>query len=289
MNPSPQPPLIKPIPEEESRSVSQITEHYLLERRLADRLRKSTREERNHLYQEVYNELFSTLTHHPAHTIKHSSESLSKKIHWQVGLLRRFLRPDTVFLEVGAGDCALSLELCQHVRTVYAADVSSVISETSIRPANFNLIVYDGISLPIADGSVDVVFSNQVMEHLHPDDARTQLADIYRVLKPGGRYVCVTPNRIGGPWDISEYFDRECTGFHLKEYTYAEMQRVFRAVGFRGISAYVGGRGNYAWFPIHLILLLETIFTVLPWGIQSKLARHPFFRAFLGTRLLATK
>jgi predicted SAM-dependent methyltransferase len=34
--------------------------------------------------------------------------------------------------------------------------------------------------------SVDLAYSNQLMEHLHPDDASEQLANVYRALKPGG-------------------------------------------------------------------------------------------------------
>ena len=71
------------------------------------------------------------------------------------------------------------------------------------------------------------------MEHLHPDDAATQLCNIFRALKPGGRYLCITPNMVSGPPDISQFFYEEATGLHLREYTYAELVRLMRQVGFR--------------------------------------------------------
>jgi SAM-dependent methyltransferase len=45
-------------------------------------------------------------------------------------------------------------------------------------------------SVPIADGSVDAVFSSQVLEHVA--DPRTYLAECARVLRPGGRLLLST-------------------------------------------------------------------------------------------------
>ena len=61
------------------------------------------------------------------------------------------------------------------------------------------------------------------MEHLHPDDALEQLQNIYSALVPGGIYLCITPNRLSGPQDVSRDFDMVATGFHLKEYTISEL------------------------------------------------------------------
>ena len=41
-------------------------------------------------------------------------------------------------------------------------------------------------SLPIDDNSVDFIFNEHFVEHLSPDEARVALADLMRVLKPGG-------------------------------------------------------------------------------------------------------
>jgi SAM-dependent methyltransferase len=46
--------------------------------------------------------------------------------------------------------------------------------------------------MPVADGSVDVVCSSYVLEHIERPE-RT-LAEIHRVLKPGGRFIALTPN-----------------------------------------------------------------------------------------------
>ena len=105
------------------------------------------------------------------------------------------------------------------MRQVYALDVSAEITSRVSLPSNFKLILSDGTSVPLPPESVDVAYSNQLMEHLHPDDALEQLQGIWRALRPGGVYICLTPNRVNGPHDISQYFDSVATGFHLKEYT----------------------------------------------------------------------
>lgn len=61
--------------------------------------------------------------------------------------------------------------------------------------------------LPFADGSFDCVISFQVIEHIRDD--RGLVAEVARVLKPGGRFIVSTPNRTmsltRNPWHIREY------------------------------------------------------------------------------------
>jgi ubiquinone/menaquinone biosynthesis C-methylase UbiE len=52
--------------------------------------------------------------------------------------------------------------------------------------------------LPFADDSFDGVFMNEVFEHVS-DEAQT-LAEIYRLLRPGGYLILITPNR-GFPFE----------------------------------------------------------------------------------------
>lgn len=47
--------------------------------------------------------------------------------------------------------------------------------------------VFDGVRIPLAENSVDIVYSRQVFEHVrHPEDL---LSETYRVLKSGGLFV----------------------------------------------------------------------------------------------------
>ncbi len=107
---------------------------------------------------------------------------------------------------------------------VHAIDVSPTIVEMTDLPANVHVHLSDGREIPVADGSIDLAYSNQLLEHLHPDDALTQTSNVFAALRPGGAYVCLTANRLSGPHDISMYFDPEATGFHLREYTTRDLR-----------------------------------------------------------------
>lgn len=48
--------------------------------------------------------------------------------------------------------------------------------------------------LPFRDGSVDVVYCAHVLEHLSLEDARTALAETFRILRPGGVFRMVPPD-----------------------------------------------------------------------------------------------
>jgi len=84
----------------------------------------------------------------------------------------------------------------------------------------------------------DVVISNQVIEHLHPDDLCEHFKSCVRILKSEGRYILCTPHRYAGPHDVSRVFKcDEPKGMHLKEYRYCELVGLLSDAGFREISA----------------------------------------------------
>lgn len=275
-----------PAHADSNRSLAQLKEHYAVERELAARLKQATREERRRLYTELYDELFRRVPHHPQLT---NQSALDETRVFSRKILNRYLRPDSTYLEIGPGDCSLALSLAQDVKRVYAIDVSEEITRGRVLPENFELIISDGSSIPVPPASVSVAFSDQLMEHLHPDDALEQLRNIHRALARGGTYVCITPNRLSGPHDISLYFDDEATGFHLKEYTATELAALFKRTGFSKIHALVGTRGAYIRLPITFIKLTEAALMLLPRGFRKKVARSPVLKPVLGIKMVAVK
>jgi SAM-dependent methyltransferase len=136
---------------------------------------------------------------------------------------------------------------------------------------------------------VDVAFSNQLMEHLHPDDAVAQLQGIARALRPGGVYLCLTPNRASGPHDISKSFDDVATGFHLKEYTFTELRGILRAAGFGSVRPYVATSRAHLYYPVLLVRACELFLSALPARLRRRLAPTFPFRVLLGLRVVARK
>jgi len=273
----------------ETRTPEQIREHYEIEKELAGRLRAASKEERRRLYTALYDELYRRVPLHPQLTQKADPAARAEAVAVQMRLLRRFLTPGSVFLEVGPGDCSLAFEAAKSAKKVYAVDVSGEITKGAARPANFELILSDGSSIPVPAGSVHVAYSNQLMEHLHPDDALEQLRNVYAALAPGGRYVCITPNRLTGPHDVSEHFDEVATGFHLKEYTATELARIFKAAGFSRISAFASYREQFFAVPVFLLKIAESVVAVLPRSSRRQVARRLPFRALLRAAVVGEK
>lgn len=192
-------------------------------------------------------------------------------------------------MEVGPGDCALAFEAAKLVKKVYGVDVSSEVTKSKTFPENFELFLSDGSSIPLPPNSIDVVYSYHLMEHIHPDDAQKQLRNIYNVLVPGGLYVCVTPNRLNGPHDISRLFDRVAKGFHLKEYTHRELARLFQSIGFSKIKAFGRARGVYFRCPLSLISVCEQGLSLIPYAVAKPLASTKILKSLLEIRLVGVK
>ncbi len=269
-------PKIK-IAKNEKRTIEQISEHYKIEKELATQLRNSNPQERQYLYTTLYDELFRKVPLHPQLACKSNPEAVAWVVKQRMQLLKNFLSPDITYLEIGPGDCGLSIEIAKQVKQVYAIDVSNEIVKNIDFPSNFQFQISDGCSIPIAENSIDLAYSNQLMEHLHPNDALTQLQNIYKAVKPGGVYICITPNRLSGPHDISKYFDEVATGFHLKEYTVSELYNIFRTVGFSQVSLYKSrGRHNFK-IPLNIITVSilqagEKLISQLPYSSRRKIA-----------------
>jgi SAM-dependent methyltransferase len=85
------------------------------------------------------------------------------------------------------------------------------------------LMQADVCDLPLADASVDMVTSANLLEHV-PDDTRA-LAEVARILKPGGRAAIVVP---AGPGTY-DYYDRYLG--HERRYGRGELARKARSAG----------------------------------------------------------
>lgn len=272
----------------QTQTAERFRHHYEVEREIADRLRAATAEERATLYSAAYDELFERVPEHPQlHQATRGPRPGDAEDQWR--FLRRFVRPESCLLEIGAGDCALSARAARAVRSVIALDVSPVILGCGAVPGNVERIVCDGIRLPVPDASVNVAYSSQLMEHLHPDDSRAQLAEIVRALVPGGTYVCVTPNRLTGPHDVSRYFEEEARGLHLKEYTITELEQLFRSAGFRRVTAYVGTHGAFIRVPLALMRWVERLVENMQPTRRRTFRDSPFALPLLQARLASVK
>ena len=271
-----------------SRNAADVEHHYRVEVELAQRLRSAPRAERLGLYGQVYDELFRRVPNHPQLTRKVSEAERRKGVADRITTLLPFVGPDTVFLEIGAGDGSLTLAVAERARHCYALDVSREIL-SGVQHPKVETVLSDGCSVPVPPGSVTLAYSFQVMEHIHPDDALEQLHCLYDAIAPGGSYLCITPNRLNGPHDVSKFFDNVARGFHLKEYTTTELAKLFRKIGFGRVEVYARTSGRVIRLPLAFVMAFEKVFEWLPASWRSRLGRRRFARSVLAPALRAVK
>jgi SAM-dependent methyltransferase len=271
---------------DDKRSPQQLLEHYELETRLADELRSTAREQRRFAYSRVYQVLFASLPHHPAHAPKPENDAY---IGFQCGILRKLIPKGGIFVDIGAGDCRLAIEMSAHCGQSIGVDVTRAVLNTSSLPSNFKFILSDGLHFDIETNTADCVYSHQLMEHIHPEDAEEQLREIVRILKPGGVYLCITPNRIAGPHDVSCYFDDRAKGFHLHEYTYSELAQKLRQAGFSKVKPVLLRPRKIIAMSLSIAIVIEKLISSADAVLGRRLRLLPKVRALLGINMLGRK
>jgi len=98
------------------------------------------------------------------------------------------------------------------------------------------------------NGSVDCIVMDNVIEHLIPDTVISILKKCWRMLSNNGSIVILTPHKYAGPHDISYKFiplGRKAEGFHFQEYSFTELARILKKVGFTEILGYSLYPGYY--------------------------------------------
>ena len=130
---------------------------------------------------------------------------------------------DKRVLDVACGTGYGSVILAQRgAAQVVGVDISiEAVASNGKRPPRLMLANSDACNLPFGDGTFDVVVSFETVEHLASPELL--LAEISRVLKPGGLCICSSPNRdflpSSGP--------KEPNPFHLSEMSFAEFNQLF--------------------------------------------------------------
>lgn len=271
------------------RTLAQLREHYEIERTLADRLRGAAAADRGPLYRTCYDELFRRVPNHPQLVRRADAAAQREAIEPRARLVRHFLRPGGTFAEIGPGDCSLAIDVCRTARQVYAIDVSAEITNRIAPPTNFSLLLSTGTDIPVPPGSVDVAFSYQLIEHLHPSDVEAHARQVLAALRPGGVYVCVTPSRLNGPHDVSRYFDDVATGFHLREYTNGDLTDLFLKAGFTRARPHLGVGNRLVPVPSLPLRLVEGALDRLPGPVRRRLAFAPVLFRLLGVTMVAQK
>ena len=154
------------------------------------------------------------------------------------------------------------------------------------------LLLADARRIPIDDGVADCATLLDVVEHLTPQELSVALAEIHRILRPGGRVFSHTrPNRLiysvtyrllrwswpprGRSWPADPRIDVE-REMHVNEMTLGELRRALRGGGYTDVEV---TRGDW----VHTGHLPGGAGA----GVYHRLARTPGLRGLGSANLFA--
>jgi 2-polyprenyl-3-methyl-5-hydroxy-6-metoxy-1,4-benzoquinol methylase len=209
-------------------SVDQVS----VEADLARQLAEAPEEERHRLYGEIYDRVYEMHLSRSPETLEFGATPAF------LPLLMKLTRREERVLEVGCGAGLLARELAKAGRNVIGIDVSNrILEQARVRAAGVpNLLLEhaEGVTLQYRGEYFDFAYSIEVVEHLHENDAIRHFVEVHRVLKPGGQYWFLTPNRLARI-TASERFGVDVdvdADVHLKEWTFGELEPVLGRAGF---------------------------------------------------------
>ncbi len=256
-----------------NRNLEQVRKHFEIEKSIAEKIKRANREERKKIFPVMYHELFTKVPDHPRLSKTKMTDTNSQTLQF----LKKHLKDSTVYVEFGPGDCQLAAAVCKFTKKVIAVDISDQRKYRSRLPSNFELIIYDGYDLNMERNSVDVVFSDQFIEHLHPEDVEYHFQLVNRILRDNGLYIFRTPHAYFGPHDISKFFSDEPEGFHLKEWTHSEIEGILKKVNFTSWDGFwrINNKLNneYLRIPFSYFRFAEAMLKGLPKKPQRMISR----------------
>ena len=189
---------------------NRILKQYELEIRYARILKDTPNPERALLYKELYDDFYRKLPDNPIKLKAKTKNYVKEKTQRQIKFLLPFLNNTSNFIEIGAGDFSLTIALSNYVNHVAGVDVSKEnIDKNRKIPKNVEILISsDSISIPKKSNTFNIAYSNQLLEHFHPNDLEIHLLNIYQLLKKDGIYVFQTPHKFFGPHDVSKFFHK---------------------------------------------------------------------------------
>lgn len=170
---------------------------------------------------------------------------------WRMALEIAEAKPGECVLDVGCGTGRLTLAAGALVgpdgraQGVDAAPEMIEVARRKAARAQSNAHFQVGLieDLPFADGGFDLVMNTLVMHHLPSEVKSAGLAEVYRVLKPGGRFVAIDLQPPDEP--VANLLARLFLGRHMAGSDITDSLAPLREAGFAGVES---GPSPNSWF-----------------------------------------
>lgn len=179
------------------------------------------------------------------------SERVAKDAIWRVlcsQYFQQFVKPSATVLDVACGYG----EFVRHIRAArkIAIDLNQAVAAELPGDVEFYCTSAADMS-PVASASVDLCFASNFFEHL---ESRQQmdavLSEAKRVLKPGGRFLCMQPNIRYAADKYWDFYD------HILPLSHLSAAEAFRKNGY---------------------LIERLVPRFVPFSTKSAYPKHPFF------------
>jgi len=181
-----------------------------------------------------FNTIFSFNYHNISHIVKFLKEFTTK--------LPIITGKETTLLDVGSGASPYYELFAGKITNYIAVDMEEILPKTENRPITQKVGTAE--KLPIESESVDIVMSNQVLEHVL--DERAAVAESFRVLKPGGQFIGSVPHI--SPIHLEPYDFRRFTYYGLKQILENHGFEVIKIEGNGGIHRAMAVGITMDWF-----------------------------------------
>lgn len=184
-------------------------------------------------------------------------------------LIKKYIRDDTIFLEVGCGNMSLRRFLPKSL--CYSAfDIS--LSEFQLKRAlregeRINIALFSATTIPLDSSTVSLIVSTGVFEHIL--DIDKALSEIYRVLKPEGILIVRIPNNY-----CYKYQKKGPHPEHVTNWSFNGFKEYMNQHSFKCLEGYMKGY----WIP--LPLWLTKISYQLPIVSKEEFYNTDFFFVF---------
>ncbi len=156
------------------------------------------------------------------------------------------LEPGMLVLDLGAGFGRHAFETARRGASVVAADLAfdemkstkdtfaAMYLDGNLPEGIITVVVQaNGLTLPFPDQTFDRIIASEILEHV-PDDQGV-MAELFRVLKPGGRLAATVPAALPEQvcwWLNDNYHAPAAEGGHVRIYGQPELRTKLTSVGF---------------------------------------------------------